>query len=182
MKKIVISALAVMVMTVGVSANEDSFFDYKQEVGIGVSYQYFPDFTSNDTNYAINVNGKAMKKVAKSVAIGLTIGIDYNPDVNANVDGTEYFIDFLPTITYVINDKIDVSAMIGYTIGERDYDNAPAKLEYRALAYGVAASYEFSPQWRVNLQVLNTDGEYTQLGWSGDYDIIRTTVGVGYNF
>ena len=184
MKKIVMAALAALMMTVTAGAAEDSFFDYKQEVGIGVSYQYFKDFNNYEKQYAINVNGKAMKKVAKSVAIGLTLGLDYNPDVDtvAGEDGTEYFFDILPTVTYIVNEKVDVSLMIGYTMGTMDmsYGN----YDYTGMAYGLGASYEFAPQWRANIQVINNVGEYkdTSSSWKGDHDIVRTTVGVGYNF
>ena len=187
MKKIVLSALTAMTITIGANA-ADTFFDYKQEVGVGVTYI---DRNANDwgNNYGINLNGKLMKSLNETIALGITLNFDYNPSVqwtsgNAGYSNpTEYSVDFLPTVTYIISEKVDVSAMLGYEYGK--YSADWGDWDTKGLSYGAAASYAVTPQIRANISVLRTNMDFTS-SVSSNYDAtsntMRYTIGMGYNF
>ncbi len=183
MKKILLSALTAIVITTGATA--DNFFDYKQEIGIGVTYI---DRTADlwEDNYGININGKLMKSINKSIAIGITINMDYNPSVQlsgTSSNPTEYSIDFLPTVAYIINEKIDISAMFGYEYGK--YDADWGDWDTQGFTYGLAASYAITPRLRANVSALRTDMDFTSSSdgtTDSTHNTDRYTMGIGYNF
>ncbi len=181
MKKIVLSALSIIILTTGATA-ADELFNYKQEIGVGVSYV---DRSSKywDNNYALNINGKLMKSLSETIAIGMTINIDYNPSVQLTSESSnpkEYMINFLPTVTYIVNDKIDVSAMLGYEFGK--YDASWRDWDTKGLSYGLATSYAVTEQWRVNVQVLRTNLEFDGVDSTETVNTNCYTIGIGYNF
>jgi len=181
MKKIVISTLLAAVLTNGAMA-KDSFFDYKQELGLGLSLIDLRD-SSVGTSYGININGKLMKTVHEKIAIGMTLNADYNPSVEIKGQSSnpkEYFIDLLPTVTYIINQEVDVSAMFGYEFGE--YDANWGKWDTEGWSYGFAASYAINDHLRVNLQALRTNMDYIRNGDKENESMNRFTLGIGYNF
>ncbi len=185
MKKIVLSALTAMTITIVANAAE-TFFDYKQEAGVGVTYidRSFDGWESN--NFGINLNGKLMKSLNKTIAVGVTVNFDYNPSVQlttAASNPTEYSVDFLPTVTYIINDKTDVSAMLGYEYGQ--YNADWGDWDTKGLSYGVAASYAVAPKIRANVSILRTNMDFTASTPSNRDDKVNTmryTIGMGYNF
>lgn len=184
MKKIVLSALTAMTITTGANA-ADTFFNYKQEVGVGVTY--IDRSADNwDNNYGININGKLMKSLNETVAVGVTVNFDYNPSVqlaSETSNPTEYSVDFLPTVTYIINDKVDVSAMLGYEYGK--YNADWGDWDTKGVSYGVAASYAITPQIRANISALRTNMDFTassNTGVDSTEQTMRYTIGVGYNF
>lgn len=183
MKKIVSATIAAMVMTVGASA-EESFFDYKQEIGVGATV--FESYAGAfKTSYGVNINGKLMKTVSENFAVGITLNMDYNPSVNLNTTSQqpkEYLIDILPTVTYIVNKEVDVSAMFGYEFGKYD---APwtEKFDTEGYTFGISTSYAINEHVRVNLQALRTKLDFSNSGYtSADYYRNRYTIGVGYNF
>ncbi len=185
MKKIVLSALTAMTITIGANATE-MFFDYKQEVGVGVTYIDRSLNGWENNNFGININGKLMKSLNETIAVGVTVNFDYNPSVQlttAASNPTEYLVDFLPTVTYIINDKADVSAVLGYEYGQ--YNADWGDWDTKGLSYGVAASYAVTPQIRANISVLRTNMDFTASSSSNNDDTVNTmryTIGMGYNF
>ena len=186
MKKMLLGTLTVLVLTTGAMATEN-FFNYKQEVGIGASYidRNFDGWDNN--NYGFNLNGKLMKSLNEIIAVGVTVNFDYNPSVKLTSgvsNPTEYMLDFLPTVTYIINDKVDVSAMIGYEYGKYNADWGDWNTQ--GLSYGVTASYVIMPQIRANISVLRASMDFTTStpGAVDDNNVqtTRYTIGVGYNF
>jgi hypothetical protein len=181
MKKIITGALAVAALTTGSIAG-DSFFDYKQELGLGLT---MIDVRANgiDTSYGLNINGKLMKSVSEEIALGMTINMDYNPSVkvtNQSSNPKEYFIDLLTTVTYIVNKDVDVSAMFGYEFGK--YDADWGKWDTEGWTYGLSASYAINEQLRINIQALRTNMDYTRHGDKDNESMNRFTLGVGYNF
>ncbi|WP_321778191.1 outer membrane beta-barrel protein [Sulfurimonas sp.] len=183
MKKIILSALASILITTGATA--DSFFDYKQEIGIGTSIIERSD-SEWEGNYGININGKLMKSINDAIAIGITINMDYNPSVqlsNASSNPTEYNIDFLPTVTYIINKEIDISVMFGYEYGKYAADWGDWNTQ--GFSYGLAASYAITAQLRANISALRTSMDFTTSSDSAvnsTENTNRYTIGIGYNF
>lgn len=181
MKKIVIAAFAAAALTTSSIAG-DSFFDYKQELGLGLT---MIDVRSSgrDTGYGLNINGKLMKSVSEEIAIGMTLNMDYDPSVKITSQSSnpkEYFIDLLPTVTYIVNKDVDVSAMFGYEFGK--YDADWGNWDTEGWTYGLSASYALNEQLRLNIQALRTNMDYTGNGDKENESMNRFTVGIGYNF
>ncbi len=174
--------IAVAALTSSVIA-EDSFFDYKQELGLGLSLINVRD-SRVDTSYGVNINGKLMKSINEKIAVGMTLNGDYNPSVEIDGQSTnpkEYFIDLLPTVTYIIDKDVDVSAMFGYEFGK--YDAAWGTWDTEGWTYGLSASYAINEQLRINIQALRTNMDYTRHGSNKENESMnRFTLGVGYNF
>ena len=184
MKKIVMTTIAAGLLASSAVAS-DSFFDYKQELGVGATV--FESYASAfKTSYGVNINGKLMKSVSENIAVGLTLNIDYNPSVNLNTTSgqpKEYLVDILPTVTYIVNKEIDVSAMLGYEFGKYDAPWNSEKFDTEGYTFGLSTSYAINEQVRVNLQALRTKLDYSITNYtSADYYRNRYTVGIGYNF
>jgi hypothetical protein len=183
MTKIVLSTVTAMTITIGANA-ADTFFNYKKELGVGVTYI---DRSSNDwgsNNYGLNFNGKLMKSFSETIAMGITVNFDYNPSVqltSQTSNPTEYSVDFLPTVTYIINNKVDVSAMLGYEYGK--YKADWGDWDTKGFSYGVAASYAIATQVRANISALRTNMDFTSnTGRDETAQTMRYTIGIGYNF
>ena len=133
MKKIIMGALAAVVITTGATA-EDSFFDYKKEIGLGVSLVSFNEYFDDGTG--ININGKLMTKLNDNIALGAQLGYSYTDTDYIGFQAEFYMLEILPTITYIVNDKLDISAMVGYTTGKFEFPDWNSEYDYDGMTYG----------------------------------------------
>ena len=191
MKKIVLGLTGLMLTT---SVTAESFFDYKEEINLGYSlktYEYKKtQRTQNLDGYFLGF--KALKTLrtfenGQSLAVGFGVDFTYVPNLGLDPivkNDIEYLMDILPRLTYALTDSLDVSALVGYTIGQRTQEVFGSNYTYDigGISYGLGSSYEIVTDLRVNLDVVAINADYELDGVTYKADIVNYMFGLGYSF